>query len=50
MLFQKFYGTEDHYLGWKCLFCGEVVDEVILDNRCRGKNRVACLAKMGFKE
>jgi hypothetical protein len=50
MFYQKFYGTEEHYSGWKCIFCGEVLDQVILENRCRGKNRMACLAQMGLKE
>jgi len=33
MLFEKFYGTQERFLGWKCIFCGEIVDEIILENR-----------------
>jgi hypothetical protein len=33
MLYEKFYGIQEQFLGWKCIFCGEIVDEVIMENR-----------------
>ena len=33
MIYDKFYGLQEHFWGWKCLNCGEIVDHVILENR-----------------
>ena len=33
MVFEKFYGNSEEFLGWRCIFCGEIVDQVILENR-----------------
>ncbi len=33
MVFEKFYGTSEEFFGWRCIFCGEIVDQVILENR-----------------
>jgi len=33
MIFDKFYGPFEHFWGWKCVICGEIVDQVILENR-----------------
>jgi len=33
MLYDKFYGLQEQFWGWKCLICGEIVDPVILENR-----------------
>jgi hypothetical protein len=33
MVYEKFYGHDDRYWGWRCIICGEIVDEVILENR-----------------
>lgn len=33
MVFQKFYGPHEHFFGWRCIYCWEVVDQVILENR-----------------
>ena len=33
MVFEKFYGTQEHFFGWRCIYCGEVLDQVILENR-----------------
>ena len=33
MVFQKFYGHHEHFFGWRCIYSGEVVDHVILENR-----------------
>jgi hypothetical protein len=33
MIYEKFYGDCEYFFGWKCIFCGEIVDSVILENR-----------------
>jgi hypothetical protein len=33
MIYDKFYGLQEDFWGWKCLNCGEIVDHVILENR-----------------
>jgi hypothetical protein len=38
MVFEKFFGPEESYWGWRCLFCGEIVDPLIVENRERLRN------------
>jgi len=33
MVYERFYGSGEHFLGWRCILCGEIIDEVILENR-----------------
>jgi hypothetical protein len=33
MVYEKFYGSQEHFWGWRCIFCGEIIDPVILENR-----------------
>jgi hypothetical protein len=33
MVFEKFYGDSEYFFGWRCVLCGEIVDQVILENR-----------------
>jgi hypothetical protein len=33
VIYEKFYGFEEPFWGWKCLLCGEIIDPVILANR-----------------
>jgi hypothetical protein len=33
MIYDKFYGHFGCFWGWKCVICGEIVDQVILENR-----------------
>lgn len=33
MVFEKFYGSCEEFFGWRCVSCGEIVDQVILENR-----------------
>jgi hypothetical protein len=33
MVFEKFYSQEYSFFGWRCLYCGEIIDKVILENR-----------------
>ena len=33
MIYDKFYGLQEYFWGWKCVSCGEIVDQIILENR-----------------
>ncbi len=33
MVQEKFYGPHEHFLGWRCIYCGEIIDQLILKNR-----------------
>ncbi len=33
MAYEQFYGSQEHFWGWRCIFCGEIVDDVIIENR-----------------
>jgi hypothetical protein len=33
MAYEKFFGQTDDFFGWRCISCGEIVDQVILSNR-----------------
>jgi hypothetical protein len=33
MIYEKFFGPQEHFWGWRCIFCGEIIDQVILENR-----------------
>jgi hypothetical protein len=33
MIQEKFYGHQEQFFGWKCIYCGEIVDHLILENR-----------------
>jgi hypothetical protein len=33
MTYEKFYGAQDHFWGWRCVLCGDVIDPTILENR-----------------
>jgi hypothetical protein len=35
MVYEKFYGDYEHFFGWRCISCGEIVDPVMLENRNR---------------
>jgi hypothetical protein len=32
MVYERFYGPDEHFLGWRCILCGEIVDQLILEN------------------
>jgi hypothetical protein len=33
MVFEKFYGENSSYTGWRCMTCGDILDPVILLHR-----------------
>jgi hypothetical protein len=35
MFYERFYGPDEHFFGWRCILCGEIIDRVILENRQR---------------
>ena len=39
MVYQKFYGPQEDFWGWRCIFCGEIIDHVILENRQSSRGR-----------
>jgi hypothetical protein len=39
MVYERFYSPEEQFLGWRCISCGEIVDQVILENRKGGTGR-----------
>jgi hypothetical protein len=49
MVYERFYGPDEHFSGWRCISCGEIIDQVILENRetradsqNRGRRRESC--------
>jgi len=39
MVYEKFFGVSEEFFGWRCIFCGEIVDSVILENRLEQRKR-----------
>ena len=39
MVYERFYCPGGNFLGWRCVLCGEIIDEVILENRQAGTGR-----------
>jgi len=33
MIYEKIYHETEHFWVWKCVYCGEYIDQVILKNR-----------------
>ncbi len=33
MAYENFYDGQGRFWGWRCIFCGEIVDDMILENR-----------------
>jgi hypothetical protein len=33
MVYEKFFGSHENFWGWRCVCCGEIVEQVILENR-----------------
>ena len=43
MVYENFYGLQEHFWGWGCILCGEIVDQVIMENRQWTKTREEAL-------
>ncbi len=39
MVYEKFYGIDEQYSGWRCVLCGEIIDQTILENRQTKRGR-----------
>jgi len=39
MVYERFYGPDEHFSGWRCVLCGEIIDQVILENRRTKRGR-----------
>jgi hypothetical protein len=39
MVYERFYGLDEQFSGWRCVLCGEIIDQVILENRQTGTGR-----------
>jgi hypothetical protein len=33
MIHEEFFGSNGTFFSWRCLICGEVVDQMIIENR-----------------
>ena len=33
MVYEKFFGPGEPFWGWRCVYCGEILDDLILENR-----------------
>jgi hypothetical protein len=33
MIYEEFFGPTGPFLSWRCLICGEIVDQTIIENR-----------------
>jgi len=45
MTYEGFYGPHERFLGWRCVYCGEIIDEVILENREWFRKKVMSVKK-----
>ena len=45
MVYEKFYGPQEYFWGWRCIFCGEIIDQVILENRLSSRAGSAANAR-----
>jgi hypothetical protein len=39
MVYETFHGEEEEYSGGRCVIRGELIDQVILENRCGTKRK-----------
>jgi DNA-directed RNA polymerase subunit M/transcription elongation factor TFIIS len=50
MIYEKIYSGTEHFWVWKCLYCGEYIDRVILENRQIQKLNRAAEYKLSDKK
>jgi len=39
MVYERFYTVDENFSGWRCVLCGEIIDQVILENRRAKRGR-----------
>jgi hypothetical protein len=39
MVYERFYSPEENFSGWRCILCGEIIDQVIIENRQTKRGR-----------
>ena len=39
MVYERFYTVDEHFSGWRCVLCGGIIDQVILENRRAKRGR-----------
>jgi hypothetical protein len=39
MVYERFYSLDEPFSGWRCILCGEIFDQVILENRQTKRGR-----------
>ena len=39
MVHERVYGLDEQFSGWRCVLCGEIIDQVIVENRQTGTGR-----------
>jgi hypothetical protein len=39
MVYERFYSPDEHFSGWRCILWGEIIDQVILENRQTKRGR-----------
>lgn len=39
MAYEKFYSEVEDFFGWRCIACGEIIDQVVLANRLKQKSQ-----------
>jgi hypothetical protein len=37
MNYEMFYSQEGNFSGWRCIFCGDIIDPTVLENRKSSK-------------
>jgi len=37
MSYEVFHSDEGNFWGWRCILCGEILDEMVLENRQHSK-------------
>lgn len=38
MAYEKFYSEIEDFFGWRCITCGEIIDQVVVENRQKQKS------------
>lgn len=47
MVYEKFYGACEFFLGWRRIFCGEIVEQVILEKSTSSQGSQTVIVNTG---